>query len=143
MKAKNKRFADKHPQGTVVAEHVQQAVLTHLSGQSIACTIAHHLAAVLSISPQVVGIAIDLQEGRIRGCQLGLFGYDPDSSAIQPADAVNPQLRAAIESALVDGRLPCSQAWRIADASDLPRKAVAAACEMLKIKISQCQLGAF
>lgn len=135
----SKRFADKHPQGTVVDAALSQAVRDHLVEQKISCVAAHRIAAQLKLPPADVGKAIDLQEARIRECQLGLFGH----KSVQPADTVTPQLKAAIESVLVKGRLPCAQAWRIADAAGLPRMAVAAACEMLKIKISKCQLGAF
>jgi hypothetical protein len=142
MKSKNKSFADKHPQGTTVSETLLQTVRAHIDGQSISCDTAHRLAAELNVSLKEMGTAIDLQEARIRQCQLGLFGQD-SGKAITSAQAVDPELQSAIEKALVKGRLPCAQAWKIADHAGLPRTAVSEACETLKIKISTCKLGAF
>jgi hypothetical protein len=44
---------------------------------------------------------------------------------------------------LVDGRLPCAEAWRIADERNLKKMDVSSAVEALEIKIKPCQLGAF
>jgi hypothetical protein len=136
-------FAAKHPQGTTVAPAVRQSVQHRLDDGAITCRAAHEIAEELGVAPGQVGVAIDLLEGRIRKCQLGLFGYGPGRKAVAPAGHVAPDLRAAIEAAAVDGRLACAEAWRIADTSAIARMAVANACEALKIKISKCQLGAF
>ncbi|RJQ83693.1 MAG: hypothetical protein C4519_06360 [Desulfobacteraceae bacterium] len=139
----SRRFIDKHPQGTQVSPELRQAVLDHITDHHITCEAAHRIAMELKNFPRQIGVAIDLQEARIRGCQLGLFGHGPMHKKILPAEQVAPQLKAAIEDSLVDGRLSCAQAWRIADAAGLPRMTVAEACEKLKIKINKCQLGAF
>jgi hypothetical protein len=136
-------FAAKHPKGAAAAIAVAQAVQQASNEQGITCHAAHKIAAELQIPAQDVGIAIDLQESRIRKCQLGLFGYGPQRKAVRPVTTVAPELQAAIENALVQGRLACAEAWRIADAIGIPRLEVANSCERLKIKINQCQLGAF
>ena len=55
------------------------AILDYLASRmidgSISCKAAFDAAAALSITPCEVGTAIDFQNGRIVGCQLGLFGY--------------------------------------------------------------------
>jgi len=135
-------FSAKHPDGTSVSPALRQAVQDRLVDNEITCHAAHAICEALHVTPREVGIAIDLQEGRIRKCQLGLFGY-PKGKPMKAAETVGPELRAAIEAALVDGRLPCVEAWRIADAGGIARLAVANACEALKIKIKPCQLGAF
>jgi hypothetical protein len=136
-------FAGKHPNGTTVSSALQQAVRAKLVDKEITCHAAHAIAEALHVTPREVGVAIDLQEGFIRKCQLGLFGYGPKRKAVTAAETVAPELEAAIESALIGGRLTCAAAWRIADTAGLPRMAVSNACERLKIKISACQLGAF
>jgi hypothetical protein len=143
MSSQKTRFADKHPQSTVVSEKIRKAVHDQMNDQGITCEAAHRLAARLNVSAQQVGIAIDMQEGRIRQCQLGLFGHGAGHKPIQPADSVTPELRSAIENSLLNGRLPCMHAWRIAETAGLSRPSIAQACETLKIKISKCQLGAF
>ncbi|MBR9981312.1 MAG: hypothetical protein KFF50_09825 [Desulfatitalea sp.] len=136
-------FKAKHPPGTTVAPAVAEAVGKQLSEKAMTCQSAHALAGSLGVAPGDIGVAIDLQEGQIQKCQLGLFGYGTERKAIQPAKQVAPDLKAAIEASLVDGRLGCAAAWRIADTSGIARMAVANACEALKIKINACQLGAF
>lgn len=136
-------FAGKHPKGTTVSSALKQAVREQLVDKEITCHEAHAIAEALHVTPREVGVAIDFQEGFIRKCQLGLFGYGPKRKAVKAVEAVVPELQTAIEGALSGGRLTCAAAWRIADAAGLPRMAVANACEKLKIKISVCQLGAF
>lgn len=143
MNKSRSRFAEKHPLGTVVDPVLSRAVQEHLSDGRITCEAAHGIATQLKVPARDVGTAIDLQEARICECQLGLFGHGAAHKAIKPAETVGLQLKRAIESVLVDGRLPCAQAFRIAESTGLARPAVAAACETLKIKISKCQLGAF
>jgi len=135
-------FSAKHPDGTNVQATLQQAVREQIVNKEITCHAAFAVCEALQVTAREVGIAIDLQEGRIRKCQLGLFGY-PKGKAVKAAETVGPELRAAIEAALVDGRLPCVDAWRIADTLGIARLAAANACETLKIKIKPCQLGAF
>jgi hypothetical protein len=136
-------FSAKHPIGTRVTSALQQAVHDRLVDQEITCHAAHAICEALHVTPREVGIAIDLQEGHIRKCQLGLFGYGPKGKAVKAAEKVAPELRAAIEAAAIEGRLTCIEAWRIADGAGIARLAVANACEALKIKIKLCQLGAF
>lgn len=137
------RFARKHPPGTTAAPEVCRAVRDKMTDGSITCAAAHAIAVQFKCAPRDIGIAIDLQEAQLRKCQLGLFGHGPARKAVQPAETVPSQLESEIERALVDGRLSCAEAWRIADAAGLRRAVVAEACEKLGIKISQCQLGAF
>jgi hypothetical protein len=90
-----------------------------------------------------VGKTADLMEYRLVKCQLGLFGYKPGSDILTPATPENPAVVEAIRNGLVDGRLPCKTAWKIAADHDVRKMTVSAACEALGIKIKPCQLGAF
>jgi hypothetical protein len=136
-------FAAKHPAGTKVDARLADAVRQRASAGLMTCEEAFEIAAALGVTPGQVGMAIDMQEGRIHKCQLGLFGYTPRKKVVQAAASVPPELRSAIVAALARGRLPCAAAWRIADTAGLSRLAVANACETLEIKIAACQLGAF
>ena len=140
---RSKSYSAKHPKGTQVDNAIMQAVASHLSKGNISCDAAHAIAVSLATTPRKVGIAMDLQEARIIACQLGLFGCSKPNNNIHKSQPVPPELKGAIESSLVNGRLPCIKAWRIADKHGLQRKSVGQACEALNIKISQCQLGAF
>ena len=137
-------YAAKHPPGTQVSEPLREAVKAKLSDDgTIACAVAHDIAQSLNVAPRDVGIAIDLQEGRIVKCQMGLFGYAQGQKMIKAAESVDPQLQQAVQAALVNDRLPCAEAWRLARENNMPKLAVANACETLGVKIKPCQIGAF
>lgn len=136
-------YSDKHPKGAIPAIAVSQAVQKNSDAQGISCAAAHRIVTELGVPPEDVGVAIDLKEIRINTCQLGLFGYGSRRKAVKPAAKVAPDLKSAIEGALLKGRLSCAEAWRIADAMGILRIEVANSCETLNIKINKCQLGAF
>ena len=136
-------FSKKHPADTTVDPAVKKAVSSRLTDQKISCKAAFEIAADLSMPPSMVGIAIDLQEGRIISCQLGLFGYGKAEKKLKGDTQVNDKLKADILASLVDGRLSCEKAWQIADAATRPRLEISRACEAMGIKIYNCQLGAF
>jgi hypothetical protein len=52
-------------------------------------------------------------------------------------------LREAMNAALIDGKLPCAQAFAIADRLNLSALAVGQAATQESVKISHCQLGLF
>jgi hypothetical protein len=112
----------------------------------ISCADAEEVACSLELPLADVGEALDEREIRIVKCQLGLFGFGtskPHGGVVTPAAEVPVDLEREIRSALVDGRMPCEAAWRIAEIRGLGRIEVAEACEALRIKIKPCQLGAF
>lgn len=137
-------FRAKHPQDTKVDPAIMDRVAADIVNGCIACKTAHAIALDLNVAPGQVGIAIDLQNGRIKACQLGLFGYGKAKKIVAlNGTESKAELASAIRNALVDGKIPCDAAWRIADAEGLARLDVGRACESLGIKINRCQLGAF
>jgi hypothetical protein len=122
-----------------VAKAIQEAAE---SGQ-ISCAQVFRIASESSVSPAEAGKTVDLLKIKLAKCQLGLFGYTPEKSIVRAADEVSPELEAAIRGQSVEGRLPCAEAWRIADQRNLKKMDVSSAAEVLKIKIKPCQLGAF
>jgi hypothetical protein len=129
------------------AADLEPAVRYALSGQShdgrLACAAAFDIAAALKRPAADIGRAMDQLDLRIVKCQLGLFGYSPDKKIVSAADRVRPEMEAAIRAKLEAGRLSCRDAWGIAEALDVPKMVVSAACEALQVKIKPCQLGAF
>jgi len=136
-------FRAKHPADLKVDEVIMKEVTLKMVNGRMACKTAHSIASKLSVSPSQVGVAIDLQNGRIQACQLGLFGHEKTKSIAQGGSGKITELGSDIQNTLVDGRLSCAAAWRIADTHAVPRLEVGRACEILGIKINQCQLGAF
>ena len=136
-------YSAKHPPDMTIDKKIATTVTSLIDGGNVTCAAAFSLAVKHAVSPSMIGAAIDLQEGRITKCQLGLFGYGPGPSPLDSDNHVDFPLKEAINAALVNDRLPCERAWQIADDLQLTRIEVARACESLCIRINQCQLGAF
>lgn len=137
------RYAAKHAQDRKPEKRIADAVKKRAVGSEINCADAAAIAENLHVEMLKVGETIDLLEIRLMRCQLGLFGFFGKKLIVEPAAAVSPELEKAIYGSLVDGRLPCLSAWRIADGMSIARMDVTSACEALKIRIKPCQLGAF
>ncbi len=129
--------------GAELNETIAAKIKEKISEKRISCAEAHSIAAELSVAPADVGAAIDLIEVRIIKCQLGLFGYGKEKNIPVLSDKINPDIKLAIKSSLMNDRLPCSTSWEIAKRFNVSKPMVAAVCESMKIKISPCQLGAF
>lgn len=137
------KFFEKHPVDTKVPEDLKQEILNQVADNNIVCKAAEKIALKMKTKLGDVGVVIDMLNINIAQCQLGLFGYDGKSKLVSPAESVSPDLESAVKAALVDKRLPCAAAWKIADQFKIKRLDVCAACEKLKIKVKPCQLGAF
>jgi len=141
--SKKKGYAAKHgaapPLDDDLARHLRQTA----QDDQIDCETAHASATRLNLPPEAIGRTMDLLELRIVRCQLGLFGYTPRKRVVTPAERIEAQVEAQIRNALRDGRLPCAVAWVLADRNGMTRLELANVCQALKIKIANCQLGAF
>jgi hypothetical protein len=109
------------------------------------CACAFALALRLKVEPLEVGQGATSLGVRITRCQLGLFGRPngAEGRLVRSGSQPDEGMRAAIASRLVDGRLPCSEAWGIAQETRRSRRDVARATESLGVRISACQLGCF
>ena len=136
-------YARKHPGSSGPDETVASVLKEKCKDGRISCAAAHGVAGTLAKTPAEIGIALDLVEIRLTKCQMGLFGYTPDKRIVKKAEQWPSSLEKDIQASLVEGRLACADAWRIAKQHDLTRPAVANVCEALGIKIKPCQLGAF
>ena len=138
-----KGYASKHSPSAVLEKPLADALQEKIKEGRISCAAAHGIAERMERSPAEVGKAIDLMEVRLSRCQLGLFGYTPEKRIVKKADRWETDLESDIRAALKDGRLPCADAWAIADRRQVKRLTIGNVCEALGIKIRPCQLGAF
>ncbi len=136
-------YALKHSPFTPPDERITKAVSQALSDGKVTCAACHKIATVLNVLPSEIGQAIDSMEIQFTKCQMGLFGYGPQRRIVKPVEVIMPALEDAIKISLVDNRLPCAVAWKIADKLGVKKMDVSSACEALKIKISNCQIGSF
>jgi len=124
-------------------EKIQKIIAGKIKDNDLPCAVAFEVADQLGISPAVVGEYADANKLHLIKCQLGLFGYQPEKKIVKAADAVTPELEAAIKAELVNDRLPCKSVWMLAEKFEIRKMAISGACEALEIKIKPCQLGAF
>lgn len=136
-------YAKKRLPNFKLSPAIVEAVRRGSSDGKISCTAAFKVAGKLKISPGEVGATIDLLEIPVIKCQLGLFGYGPPDKKVIAAETVSPALEGAIRESLVKEKLPCASAWEIAAKFNMAKREINSACEILKIKISSCQLGTF
>jgi len=140
------KYSAKHRSGTTINEQIARMVREKSPGGKIACVTCEKISKELEVEISEVGITADLLEIKIKKCQLGLFGYGKKPNhgkEIQAADSVSDEMKCAIEEAAENGKVTCAALWTIADRLGIKRKEVSAACEALKLKIRECQLGTF
>jgi hypothetical protein len=136
-------YAQKHAPHNKLNQTIAKVVQDKAENGEMSCAIAFKIAGELDVLPAEVGLTLDLLEIPVIQCQLGLFGYRPIKRIVKAAEVISTPLEEAIHSKLVKGRLPCVAAWELAKSLMVPKMAVSKACESLKIKICNCQLGAF
>ncbi len=136
-------YAKKHPENSKINPVIANAINERANGDKITCAAAFRIVKEQNSTPDEVGFTLDILEKRIIRCQLGLFGYEPEKKAIKAMEKVPNDLEEAIKSEVINGRISCRTAWKIASTSGIKKMDVSSACETLGIKISPCQLGAF
>ncbi len=124
-------------------ERIAAAIREQLHEGMLRCAVAFRIAEELGVTLMEVGETADVLEVRLSRCQLGLFGYGEQKSIVEPAEEIAPELEQAIREGLIEGRLPCTDAWAMADRFKMPKLHVANAAEKLGVRIKPCQLGAF
>jgi hypothetical protein len=136
-------LSDKYKNDNQPDPAITQEIQVRLRKDALACAVAFDIAGKLGCTPAEVGRTADLLHISLVKCQLGLFGYKPQKKIVGSHMPQEPALGDAIRDGLVDDRLPCKTAWRIAAQFGVPKMTVSSACEALGIKIKPCQLGAF
>jgi hypothetical protein len=135
-------YAAKHS-GAALNPNIAETLKNKITAGKIPCGAAHATARDLKVTPGEVGVTIDLLEARIVQCQLGLFGDSGRPKNSGPSSDIADSLGQAIRAALVQERLPCAAAWKIAESFNIAKNKVKDECDRLNIKINGCQLGAF
>ena len=124
-------------------DEVGEALQAQASDGEVSCAQAFRIAGELGARPLDLGQIADEVGARFVRCQLGLFGYGPQKSIVEPAADVPAELEQALREGLILDHLPCAVAWAIASRFTIPKLHVSAAAERLGIRIAQCQLGGF
>lgn len=122
---------------------IRKRMKERAEGGELPCAVAFALAEELGVSPGVIGEYADKTGLRLVKCQLGLFGYEPEKKIVKPAETVSDELQKAIAGRLENNRLPCREAFSLAESFGVRKMEISGACETLGIKIKPCQIGAF
>ncbi len=138
-----KKYSEKHEGDARPDPMLEKEIKARLKGQAIPCAVVFHTAGELNVTPQQIGKTADLLEIPISKCQLGLFGYTPEKKIVKAEKTSNQELMDAIKASLVNDRLPCEVAWKIAARFNAPKLKIGNICEGEGIKVKPCQLGAF
>jgi hypothetical protein len=141
--SKGKIFSTKHGPGEKPDTLVKNEILKQARDQRLSCATAFEVAKALKVSPETVGKTADLMNYKLIKCQLGLFGYQPKKKIVKPDQHIKEDVRAAVSKAVVHERLSCKVAWDIAARLQVGKMTVSSACEGMRIKIKNCQLGSF
>ena len=136
-------YAAKHPEGTTIDPDIKEKLHQKMTQGNISCAAAHAIAGELNVTPEKIGIAIDLMEARIQKCQLGLFGYEPEKRIVEAVRTPIPEVENAVNSLLENGRIDCEKCWQIADQLGKKKLDVSNVCEGMGVKVAKCQIGAF
>jgi hypothetical protein len=139
----DKKFPDKHGREVKLDKTLGDEILSRAKEGNLACAVAFDIAKSLDTSAAAVGLTADLLNLNLAKCQLGLFGYGPGKKMMKPPENIDTDLKNAITAEMEDGYLPCIKAWDISHRFKLSKLTVSGACEVLKVKIKPCQLGAF
>jgi len=95
-------------------ERITAAMQDRAKDGELSCAGAFKIAGELGVGPLAMGRVADEADVRFIRCQLGLYGYAPSKSIVQPAEDVSPALEQLLQEALILGRVPCAAAWAIA-----------------------------
>ena len=138
-----KKFAAKHEPNAKPDSLITNKILSRSKNKELPCALAFEIAKELQVSADAVGKDADLLNFKLTKCQLGLFGYQHQKKIIKPQRSVNQDLQDTIVDALVEGKLSCQSAWDIASRLKVQKMDISGVCEVMQIKINNCQLGAF
>ena len=138
----------KIPEGRAVEPALADAIRARLKDGRLDCSAAFALAKEKGFAPLTGGRAGDSFGSHLSRCQLVLFGCPGRTKAWENPGWKGAEMRAGLEAAVhsaldPDGNLSCSAAWAIADRFGSAKVQLGFLASRLKIKIKQCQLGAF
>ncbi len=140
------KYAAKHPSGTAPNKQIAMVIREKSPDGALGCAVGEKISKEFKVEMAEVGIAADLLEVKIKECQLGLFGWGDKphhGKDVRATDSAPAEIKSAVEKAAVNGVVTCAVLWKIADQLSVKRKEVSAACDVLRLKIRACQLGAF
>jgi hypothetical protein len=129
------------------AEKIREMIAIYPEKDKLPCSVAHYIAAYLTLDPVEVGREATQIGTKLYQCQLGLFGYGRKGKSEYKITGrkveVDKEVLDLIKAHVIDGRISCAMLWKIADSKGIIRAEAGNVADALGIKVTPCQLGAF
>ena len=127
---------------------IKDEILNQYQNGMLSCAAALKIAEKLKTPVGDVGEIAERMHYKFTDCQLGLFVGRPGKKHTLKKPTLknipnHSVLKAAIDNSLINGRLPCKKVFHIASELRVHKLKIIAECTIMKIKISDCQLGVF
>jgi len=126
-----------------MAAELEEKVRASLVEGGIPCKSAWEIAGESGLSKRDMGSELNNMEIRCYDCQLGAFGAEKATHQELEGREVNRTIADKIEASVIDGRLPCAVAFKIAETLQVVPREVGDTATQTKIKFNKCQLGFF
>jgi len=126
-----------------MSAELDEKINSCLVDSRLPCLVAFDIAEELKVSRRQVGDSASSLKVRIADCQLGFFQKLKATHEDLVGKEVDSKLVDEIAASLVDGRLACPVAFKIAEKHKVTPKEVGDAATKQGISVNYCQLGLF
>jgi len=127
----------------VTDEKLEQKLKASLVDGYLPCSVAFQISRELKVNRNRVGDMATRLKVQIVNCQLGFFQLEKATHDDLDVADISQTLIDEIEASLVNGRLTCPVAFKIAKKMKVTPREVGDAATKQNIKIMNCQLGCF
>ncbi|MBI4180841.1 MAG: hypothetical protein HY528_02815 [Chloroflexi bacterium] len=121
---------------------LEKKVIASLVAGQLPCFSALRIAKECRVPPKQIGEAADSLGIRLVECQLGCFIYTGLEESVS-TEHLDQTLQDKLTTSLVNDRLPCPVAFKIAKELKTTLQEVGKTADALGFRISSCQLGCF
>ncbi|MFC1991314.1 hypothetical protein ACFLVC_01060 [Chloroflexota bacterium] len=126
-----------------MSTELEEKINSHLVDNRLPCQVAFDIAEELKINRRQVGESANSLKVRIADCQLGFFQKKKATHDDLVGKEIDRTLVDEIASSLVDGRLTCPAAFKVAGKLKVTPKEVGDTATKQGISVINCQLGLF
>jgi hypothetical protein len=126
-----------------MSSSLEEKIQSSLSNGGVLCQVAWDIAKTENVSRGALGEELNRLKIKVHDCQLGCFGSQKATHKELAGQQANPVVLEKIQASLVDGRLPCPMAFKIAETIQVTPREVGDTASLKDIRVSKCQLGCF
>ncbi len=86
-------FNEKHGTNARIDSTIKTEILQREKDNALPCALAFEIVEKCDVSPQQVGITLDLLNLRLTTCQMGLFGHKPKKKIVKITKIIKTTFR--------------------------------------------------